>query len=213
MRELTSKEKKLVINELVNEITRSVVLAKNYESKICNDDKQAIMEIVSILKNEIFKDNKYLKITYHDPNTRRYESIENFLYIVKVSIPHYDNYQMYDVYKEIELSYKRLFEWKNSINKNSGLKVEDTAKKLQEENKRLKQEIEYLLETQKIKQEVEYLKQEIEYLKNKLPKRKSFSIPQIQSIKNMSTNGISTRLIAMEFNCEIEDIQNIIDNI
>lgn len=193
MKDLAPIQRKCFMKEIIKQISKSVIIEKGYESKINNKD--AINEITSILKNEIFKDNNYLKISFSLPT--RYEitfkSIDTLCDRIGTLPMDVNTYDIDGLFKEIELTYKRLEDWKNSITKNSGLKVEDTIKKLQLENQKLKKEI--------------------EYLKKNLPKRKTFSSSQIQAIKNMNIKGISIKLIAMEFNCKIEDIQNVIDNI
>lgn len=63
-----------------------------------------------------------------------------------------------------------------------------------------------------LKQENKKLKDEIEMLKKgNFNKNMKFSDSQIRSIKNMNRYGIDIKRIAMEYNCSINDIKNIIE--
>lgn len=63
-----------------------------------------------------------------------------------------------------------------------------------------------------LKEENKKLKDEIEMLKKgNFNKNMKFSDSQIRSIKNMNRYGIDIKRIAMEYNCSINDIKNIIE--
>ena len=108
---------------------------------------------------------------------------------------------------EIDCTQMELIKWRKSFKRTSSIQSPEPISYNEKDLEILKSEVEIL------KNEMKILKLKIESLNQKnMSKKKTFSASQIKSIKNMSTNGISSRLISMEFNCEIEDIQNIIDN-
>lgn len=118
-----------------------------------------------------------------------------------------NNADVRTIQNEIDSTQMELIKWRKSFKGTSSIKSPEPISYNEKDLKILKNEIEIL------KNEIKILKLEIESLnQNNMPKKRTFSASQIKSIKSMITNGISMKLIAMEFNCEVEDIQNIINN-
>lgn len=86
-------------------------------------------------------------------------------------------------------------------------RLQGIEKKLQEENRR------FQLKDKELQEENRRLQVEIRVLKNQLKvskkddKKEIFSYSKINIIKNMASRGIDLNLIAVEFNCSVDDIK------
>lgn len=199
---------------LVNDICETMNLDKNSLSE------QNILDIVSIMGN-ILNGNKIFNlgnVTKEDIRRLNIKNIDDLIYSfynILVFNSKINNFNG-SLEKETSNTFRNYYKWESSYKNRKccqGREVKQEEVKIYKDYSKLENEIVVLKETiKKLKIENQKLKNEIENLnKNSIDKKRNFSNSQIQSIKNMNTHGISTRLIAMEFNCSIEDIKNVID--
>ena len=219
MKNLTPMDLRDVLRVIIDSITQEIVKTLGYNPNSLSEDEfyNCFRYFVTFTK-----DNKSFKVEgkksdlecYSKKNLDNLErAIRNKVFALRnISDP-------YLIAEEISQSFNELYKWKASYKDRQ--KTLETIKLNHKIDREFKSSKELSLEKEiiKLKETIKKLqienkegRNDIENLnKNNLAKKSIFSNSQIQAIKKMNAHGISIRLIAMEFNCTIEDVKNVID--